>query len=233
MVDDDPLVCKLVSTSLEACSYVVKVVHNGKIAFDQLKLFPFDLVVLDIEMPEMNGWQLIRLLRSRPETVLLPVIFLTGLSMEKHRVLGFQLGADDYLPKPFDMEELVLRVERVLRRTSSRVAKNLNNAALQGSLTDIGLGPLLTLLEMEGKSGLLRLSKGSEKCILYLRDGDVIRTRRNSAGLRGAETVYDALRWTEGTFQFKMDKVGGHVEIENSTIQLLMEASRRIDEQVL
>jgi len=232
VADDDPLICKLVSACLKEVGYVVKAVPNGKAALDMVRLFSFDLLVLDIIMPELTGFQLLRQLRSMPETALVPVIFLTSQNSENDRVQGFKLGADDYLPKPFSPDELVLRVDRILKHAPSRQDKQDQAISLQGSLGDMGLGPLLTLLEMEQKNGLLRLSRESNKCILYLRDGNVIRTRRNVGGLRDAEIVYDALCWTTGQFQFRREKVTGQVEIEQTTIQLLMEASRRMDEQV-
>jgi len=230
IADDDPLVCKLVSAALGAEGHVTRIVGDGKAALDMLGKYRFDLLVLDIIMPEMDGWQLMRTLRSRPDTALLPVIFLTARNLEEDRIQGFKLGADDYLPKPFNVEELALRVNRILKRSRSTGKTATRDASMEGSLSDIGLGPLLTLLEMEKKSGLLRLSKGDSKCIFYLRDGDVIRTRRNGGGLRGTESIYDALKWPTGTFHFKSEKVSGTIEIEQSTLQLLMEASRRIDE---
>lgn len=233
IVDDDPLVCKLVGSGLEDAGYGAKVAHDGKEAMKLLQLFAFDLAILDIVMPEMNGWQLMRHLRSRPETAFLPVIFLTSCADERNRVQGFRLGADDFLPKPFKIEELTLRVGKVLKRAPQQTSKRIDTStSMRGSLSEIGLAPLLTMLEMEKKSGLLRLSQGRNKCILYLKDGDVIRTRRNSGGMRGAEAVFDALRWSEGTFQFKTERVTGAKEIEQNTLQLLMEASRRMDERI-
>lgn len=232
VVDDDPLVCKLVAAGLEEANFAVKIVHDGKAAFDLARLLPFDLLVLDVVMPEMDGFQLLRELRSRPETAMVPVIFLTAQKADEDRVLGFKLGADDYLPKPFNIDELVMRVERILKHAPARKDRLAQKRSLEGTLDSVGLGPLLTLLEMEHKSGLLRLSNERSKAILYLKDGNVIRTRRNSGGLRNEEIVYDALHWTEGSFQFKPERVSGKVEIELSTIQLLMEASRRMDERV-
>jgi DNA-binding response OmpR family regulator len=232
VVDDDPLICKIVSAGLEAARYLVKTVPNGQAAFSLVRIFPFDLILLDIVMPEMDGFQVLRQLRSLPETALVPVIFLTSQNQERDRVMGFKLGADDYLPKPFDINELVLRVATVLKRAPQRREKPGLSASLQGSLGEIGLGPLLTLIEMEGKSGLLRLAREDSKCILYIKDGNVIRTRRNTGGLRDEEIVYDCLAWTEGSFHFKAERVTGAIEIEKNTIQLLMAFSRRMDEKL-
>src|SRR5207248_10119671 len=80
---------------------------------DQLKP---DLIITDVMMPKLDGWQLVRALRSRHEFAFVPVIFLTALGGEEDRIRGFRLGADDYLPKPFRFEELELRVANALKK---------------------------------------------------------------------------------------------------------------------
>ena len=82
-----------------------------------------DLIITDVMMPKLDGWSLVRALRSRAELALVPVIFLTALGGEEDRIKGFRLGADDYLPKPFRFEELDLRVANALKKAKTTQAK--------------------------------------------------------------------------------------------------------------
>ena len=82
-----------------------------------------DLIITDVMMPKLDGWALVRALRSRAELALVPVIFLTALGGEEDRIRGFRLGADDYLPKPFRFEELELRVANALKKRQGHAAE--------------------------------------------------------------------------------------------------------------
>src|SRR5207247_10963213 len=94
--------------------------EEGLMRADQLRP---DLIITDVMMPKLDGWALVRALRSRPELALVPVIFLTALGGEEDRIRGFRLGADDYLPKPFRFEELDLRVANALKKAQATQAK--------------------------------------------------------------------------------------------------------------
>jgi DNA-binding response OmpR family regulator len=115
VVDDDPTVSEVVARYLERDGYVVETVADGRTALDRALAEPPDLVVLDLMLPGIDGLEVCRRLRAHDRS--LPVIMLTALGEESDRVLGLELGADDYITKPFSPRELVLRVQSVLRRT--------------------------------------------------------------------------------------------------------------------
>jgi two-component system, OmpR family, phosphate regulon response regulator PhoB len=116
VVEDEADISALVAFHLAREAYRVRTAMDGNEALQSIQREPPDLVVLDLMLPGMSGLDLLRELRGRPETEALPVILLTARKEEADRIEGLRLGADDYVPKPFSPQELVLRVGAVLRR---------------------------------------------------------------------------------------------------------------------
>ena len=116
VVDDEPDVLELVEYNLSGAGFSVITASDGAEALAKIRTHQPDLVILDVMMPEMDGTELCKLLRRDPATADIPIILLTARAGEIDRVLGFELGADDYVTKPFSPRELVLRVKSLLRR---------------------------------------------------------------------------------------------------------------------
>ena len=114
VVDDDLNICELLKLYLENDGYVVYTANDGKQAVDMFKNKTPDLVLLDIMLPKMDGWQVCREIRK---TSSVPIIMLTAKGETFDKVLGLELGADDYVVKPFDTKEVMARVKAVIRRT--------------------------------------------------------------------------------------------------------------------
>jgi two-component system response regulator CpxR len=114
VVDDDPDLCELVQRYLEAEGFVISAVHTGAEGRHEGTSGNYDLIVLDVMLPDMKGFDVLRELRSRVRT---PVLMLTAKGDEFDRVLGLQMGADDYLAKPFSPRELIARIGAILRRS--------------------------------------------------------------------------------------------------------------------
>jgi len=115
VVDDEPIVCEVVSRYLERTGFSVECAVDGEAALDAFDRARPDLVVLDLMLPRLDGIEVFRRIRTRATT---PVIMLTAKGQEQDRVAGLELGADDYVTKPFSPRELVARVRGVLRRTA-------------------------------------------------------------------------------------------------------------------
>lgn len=113
VVDDDVNICELIRLYLEKEGFEVLAVHNGKSAMDVFVDSAPNIVILDIMLPGMDGWQVCREIRKISN---IPIIMLTAKGETFDKVLGLELGADDYIVKPFDPKELVARVKAVLRR---------------------------------------------------------------------------------------------------------------------
>ena len=116
VVDDDKNICDLLRMYLEKEGYAVTLAHNGIDAVNSFSSENPDLVLLDIMLPQLDGWQVCREIRKQSET---PIIMVTAKDETFDKVLGLELGADDYVTKPFDTKEIVARIKAVLRRTSA------------------------------------------------------------------------------------------------------------------
>ena len=116
IVDDDPNICEMLRLYLENEGYQVKTANDGNDGVNYFKLYEPDLVLLDIMMPKKDGWQVCREIR---EISTKPVIMITAKGDVFDKVLGLELGADDFIVKPFDMKELSARIKAVLRRYTS------------------------------------------------------------------------------------------------------------------
>src|SRR6266705_1932350 len=123
IVEDEVPVARKIASALTAAGQDPKAVHDGEVALDEVRKTPFDLIVLDIILPGMDGFDVLRHLRS--QHVSSRVLMLTARGEVKDRVTGLRLGADDYLPKPFAMPELVARVNALGRRYPEEPALSL------------------------------------------------------------------------------------------------------------
>src|SRR3981081_2814988 len=114
VVDDEPKIVQLARDYLEHAGFAVVVAHDGKAALASARAHRPDLVVLDLGLPELDGLDVARTLRQEANV---PIVMLTGRSEEADKLVGLEIGADDYVTKPFSPKELVARVRAVLRRT--------------------------------------------------------------------------------------------------------------------
>ncbi len=139
VVDDDLNICELLRLYLEKEQFRVFVAHDGQTALEVFKNNNPDIVLLDIMLPVLDGWQVCREIRKISNK---PIIMLTAKGETFDKVLGLELGADDYIVKPFDTKEVVARIKAVLRRTSAsseEIVKEINFDKLSVNLTNYEL----------------------------------------------------------------------------------------------
>lgn len=120
VIEDERDISDLVTHYLEKEGYRVMALRDGAKGLKQIKTEPPDLLILDLMLPEMDGLEICRQVRSDLRTAALPVIMLTAKGEETDRVVGLEMGADDYIPKPFSPKELTARVKALLRRVEQR-----------------------------------------------------------------------------------------------------------------
>jgi len=142
VVEDEPKVASFVRRSLEAEHHAVDVATDGEAALERALGGAYDLVVLDVMLPKRDGMAVVRELRAHGQTV--PVLLLTARAGVSDKVSGLDVGADDYLTKPFAVEELLARVRALLRRGSSAAAPTL-------TLADLSLDPLTRVVTRAGR----------------------------------------------------------------------------------
>ncbi|MGB1249238.1 MAG: response regulator transcription factor [Candidatus Promineifilaceae bacterium] len=116
VVDDDRQIVRLLRQYLEQAGYAVLTAYNGEHALQQLYSYRPNLLLLDLGLPDRDGWDLTRVIRGDERVATIPIIMLTARIDETDRIIGLELGADDYVPKPFNAREVVARVRALLRR---------------------------------------------------------------------------------------------------------------------
>jgi len=122
VVDDDKGIVRLVRAYLEQAGYRVFVAYDGEMALSVIRNERPDLVVLDLMLPGRDGWDITRIVRADPTLAGIPIIMLTARVEDTDRIIGLELGADDYITKPFNPREVVARARAVLRRTTGEFA---------------------------------------------------------------------------------------------------------------
>jgi two-component system phosphate regulon response regulator PhoB len=121
VVEDEPDIAEVLEYNLQKEGYEVEIAHRGDTALEAIRRDPPDLLILDLMLPGLDGLELTRALRRQSQTSQVPILMLTAKGDEVDRIVGFELGADDYIAKPFSPREVVLRVKAVLRRLQPEV----------------------------------------------------------------------------------------------------------------
>jgi DNA-binding response OmpR family regulator len=156
LVEDDEALRYIVKDNLEQYNYAVQVAENGEIALELFNNNNFDLILLDVMLPKIDGFQVAKIIRKTNEQI--PIIFLTARSMTEDRILGLTLGGDDYIPKPFSMEELLLKIRIFIKRSNSQ---HVSNSVVSKSMTigNYDFFPDDLTLSMNGNARTLTLKE--------------------------------------------------------------------------
>jgi len=149
VVDDEPSISEVVGIYLRRAGYQVVTARNGRQALEILDRQSPDLVILDLMLPEVDGWEITRRLRTQSDT---PIIMLTARREEADRIAGLEMGADDYVVKPFSPQELVSRIKAVLRRSRGTGPASSERPLEFG---DLRIDPKTRLVEINGEERIL------------------------------------------------------------------------------
>ena len=173
IIDDDPAQHEILDVHLSLAGFDTLHATSSAEGFERVKDHTVALILLDINMPKMDGFQTIEILRSTPQTRDTPVLFLTSLDRQYLKVKGLELGADDYVTKPFNGAELIARIKAILRRQSTSSEK----FALSGDIKEIGMCDLLQNISQSLKTGKILFSDMDGELIIsgenifYVRQG--------------------------------------------------------------
>ncbi|MCI0560756.1 MAG: response regulator transcription factor [Nitrososphaera sp.] len=162
IVDDEKDILELLKYNLEKEGYKVLTAHNGKEALSVANQHP-NLIVLDVMMPEIDGWEVCKTLRSKPETADIPIIFLTAKDSDIDEVVGLELGAEDYITKPVKVRTFLARVKRTLRGVTAT-----NKVASSGviKIGELEIFPENYILKFKGKE--ISVPKKEFEVLLFL-----------------------------------------------------------------
>src|SRR5690606_20981486 len=151
-----------------------------------------DLILTDTRLPRLDGYELVRKIKDKPDYASIPVVFLTSQRSIEDKIRGLELGVEDYLTKPIFVRELITRVTLLLaRRTQETLVTSMptsRRTRLSGSLEDMGVVDLLQTFEVSRKSGVARVNSGPREATVYFRDGKVVDAEVGR--LHGEEAVY-------------------------------------------
>jgi two-component system cell cycle response regulator CtrA len=165
LVEDDTIVARGVTLALKAATMIVDAADTGEEALELARLYDYDIVILDLMLPDMEGYEVVRRLRAaRVET---PVLILSGLTRPQAKVRGFGMGADDYITKPFDQQELVARIQAIVRR-----AKGFSQPTLSVGPLTLNLGS--REVQVDGRAVHLTGKEYAVLELLTLRKGIVL-----------------------------------------------------------
>lgn len=191
LADDDIELCEMLAEYLSPEGFTVDAAHDGKTALQKATTTDYDVIILDVMMPQLNGFEVLRQLRSTNDT---PVLMLTARGEDVDRIVGLEMGADDYLPKPCNPRELVARVRAILRRTETR--KDSNDSTPEKSsivqVDDLELHTGSRSVTCRGESVVLTSTEYSVLEVLVNEAGNVVTKEHVSEKALGRElTRYD------------------------------------------
>jgi uncharacterized protein (TIGR02266 family) len=229
VVDDDPAYLQHLAAIFQGRGDQVFTAVDGFEGLAMcLKQLP-DVILCDVQMPRMDGWQFLRMVRARPSLAGTPVVFQTSEAGDADRLRGYQLGVDDYINKPFQPDELLARVDRLVQRTSRSARPNVEKKTLRGDLNQVSLASVLSFLENERMSGEL-LIVGKSRARMLLSDGKLLRVELNEPVPAG-ERFFVVLGWKRGQFEFVPQDIAIEDDDSPQTLTgLILEHARRTDE---
>ncbi|MFB1481394.1 response regulator [Corallococcus sp. RDP092CA] len=229
LVDGDAKSLRVMEVSLKKAGFSVTTAIHGKDALEKVQISPPDLVLADTKMPEMDGFELCKALKSDERFKFIPFVFLTNQKSVEFKVRGLELGGDDYLTKPIYIKEIVTRVKMILQKAEKeRIEKReTTKGGFAGSLADMGVVDLVQTFEIGRKTGVISI-QGERTGVVYFKEGRVIDAELGR--LKGENAFYRLLNTFEGQFDVQFTTLDRPERIEVSTQGLLMEGMRRLDE---
>ena len=213
VIDDDSELCDLLTDYLSGEGFIVETANDGRQGVAQALIGDYVLVILDVMLPELNGFDVLRKIRQQSKV---PVIMLTARGDDIDRIVGLELGADDYLPKPFNPRELVARVRAIQRRMVTDVQRPAAEKLTELIIGDVVLNPTNRMVQCAGKNIELTSVEFNLLEVLLTRAGEVISReelvekvlgRRLSAYDRSIDVHVSALRKKLGHYEGDTERI--------------------------
>ncbi len=230
-VDDNRLILRVIEDFFVPHGWDVTTAANVAAARVALDASDPDAIVSDILMPEVDGWTFFAEVRRRKATAVVPFVFLTVEGELPQRLRGLHLGADDYMTKPFAVEELHARIERLLERSaaleSARRAEG--DALLAGSVEHLAISDLLQILALNGKDGTVELRRRDDEGRIEFLGGQIVDAQAGAA--HGTKALFRMLGWSDATFRVvPREGTVSRSTITGATSNVLMDGLVSFDE---
>lgn len=226
VADPETRILERLSTALGTAGFLVATATNGMEAIGACLSKTPDVVLVERDMPVVDGLHVLQEMGRHTELASVPVMMMSSETTDLARLQAFQLGAADYIPKPFTVLEIILRARRwalASQRDTSRVI-------LRGTLAELGLPSLLTIFEQERKSGQLSLTHHEHVAWIEFAEGKIVRAKSTELDADSRETMMRILDWREGYFELSAGSPTGKPELTGSITHLLLEHAQMRDE---
>jgi DNA-binding response OmpR family regulator len=229
VADDEPRLLEAMTRYLSRRHWTIATARDGEEALRKIAEDRPDLVIADIGMPRMDGFQLFTRLRRESSTRTIPFIFLTGRGQATEKLKASRIGADDYLTKPCSLDHLAQSVEAALDRIAQARKLPLEKVGLGGRIEDVDLLDLIQALELEQRTGALVLSHGERTGTLYFREGTIVEAAVRSPVRE--EPLFRLLGWKTGRFLFIPDLLPEQIVITGSMANVLFQDLLTLEQQ--
>jgi CheY-like chemotaxis protein len=205
--------------------------ENGAAAIKRMKQQKPDLIISDVMMPLMDGLTLCRVIAKDPALKDIPFLLISGYKNPENRVQGLKLGAIDYITKPFDLEELSLKINTVLKR-ERRIQKDSDETkGIEGRLEEMSVPEIVQILNLGRKTAQVEIhyEPGGVHGTVYFSRGEInfVSTEK----CEGEDAFCEMLKWDQGSFKIRHGIQPPSVNISKSTMGLLMDGMKIIDEE--
>lgn len=227
VADPQTRLLERLSTALGNAGFAVATATNGMEAIGACLSRPPDVVLIERDMPVVDGLHVLQEMGRHAELASVPVMMMSAESTDLVRLQAFQLGAMDFIPKPFTALEVIIRARR-WGRTSQR---DTERVVLRGALTELGLPSLLTMLEHERKSGQLAITRDHFVAWIDVVEGRIVRARSTELDASSHAVLLSVLDWKDGFFELTSGTPAvAKPDIETTVTHLLLEHARLADE---
>lgn len=233
LVDDDAAIRDLLASILKNEKYEIVKAGSGREALLALEMNPnsISLILSDIMMEHMDGYEFIKVVKANPQWKTIPFIFLSAKVDAQSRIMGLRLGADDYINKPFNKDEVLAKIKSTVEKVAN-ITMKLTMTGLSGSMQDNELKDLFRVLAMTKKTGMLVIVGKKTAGALYFKNGILINAEKEDrfgdtwGGIWGETSAKELIGMNEGSFRFEPRKVDDiPVAITKTAEELLMEAN--------
>ena len=224
IIDDEAVNRAILEDYLSNFGYEIYMASNGSEGMDMLTKTKPDLVLLDIKMPDKDGFQTLAEIKRSPGFSSIPVLFLSSLNRSNLKVKGLELGAEDYITRPFDKAELLARIRAALRRTNLQFQ---DGHKLEGNLSDLGLIELLQPFEMGKKTAAVKLKDIDAEVIIE--EGRLVHVRQGR--FTGSDALNRILLVEKGEFSVVFNKIPANISKQPvEPMKAMMDSLAYIDE---
>jgi DNA-binding response OmpR family regulator len=227
VADGETRLLERLSTALGNAGFAVATATNGMEAIGACLSRTPDVALIERDMPVVDGVHVLQEMGRHAELASVPVMMMSSNATDLARLQAFQLGAVDFIPKPFTVLEVILRTRRWARASQ----RDTERVVLRGVLAEMGLPSLLQIFEQEKKTGQLAVTSDELVAWIDFVDGQIVRVRSSELDADSKTVLMKVLDWKQGFFELSAGSpAGGKIEIDHTVTQLLLEHARLRDE---